>query len=137
MRLAVTECEVARLTIDVSFQGKITVKLIESQTGNNEQSYVVDCNSDLYCSENQHQRLTAGGAYIEQLLCELEAANVPVLPDKAMGCDGTSYELTLTRESSAVTYRWWCEAPKGYEPVVKFTNELLRLARCGERASMF
>lgn len=51
-----------------------------------------------------------------------------------MGCDGTSYELKLTRGLNNVTYRWWYEAPKGYESVAKFVNELLKLARCKEPA---
>jgi len=129
------ESEIARLTIETSFQGSITVKLIEIQTNNN-LSYIINCDSNLYCSEDQSQRLTVGRGYIDHLLSELETARIPATPKWEMGCDGTSYELVLTRGFNAVIYRWWCEASKGYEPVVKFANELLKLAQCNERVSI-
>jgi len=53
--------------------------------------------------------------------------------EKMLGCDGVTYELTLHQNGIRKTYSWWCDAPKGWEPVVKACNVLLKAARVNHR----
>lgn len=59
----------------------------------------------------------------------------PVLQgEKMQGCDGVTYELTLYQNGMRKIYSWWCDAPKGWESVVKATNALLKAAKVNHRA---
>ena len=53
--------------------------------------------------------------------------------EKMLGCDGVTYELTLYQNGMRKMYSWWCDAPKGWEPVVKATNALLKAAKVNRR----
>lgn len=76
-------------------------------------------------------------AHVRHMLDLLEHAQVPASPPVSWGCDGTTYELNLWRGLNSATYTWWLSPPQGYQPLVSFSNELLRLAQLDHRIASF
>jgi hypothetical protein len=59
---------------------------------------------------------------ILKLLDALENRALP--PVTTMGLDGETHELVIPRGLSRVHFRWWCDPPKGWEPLAKIAQLL-------------
>jgi hypothetical protein len=63
---------------------------------------------------------------ITKLLSKAGAAKIPAcIVDHRIVLDGTSYELVLGRHSVVEAhFKWWCDAPRGWEPLSALFGEI-------------
>ena len=54
----------------------------------------------------------------------------------AAGCDGATYEPSLTQGFNAVSYRRWSRAPKGCDALIELGNALLLVGCIPERLTV-
>jgi hypothetical protein len=65
---------------------------------------------------------------ITKLLSKAGAATIPAcIVDHGFGLDGTSYELVLGSDFVETRFKWWCDAPTGWEPVSTIFGEIKAL----------
>lgn len=64
-------------------------------------------------------------AGITKLLSKAAAATIPVcIVDHRIIADGTSYELVLGGGLVETRFKWWCDAPTGWEPISTIFGEI-------------
>lgn len=118
------------MTCNAAEGQEYTIRLLMPAGG---KSCLLECESrDLGNGTKQWQR-SIGAGYAQHLLQQLAAARIPAIPLFSAGLDGETHELTLSQGFNSVTYRWWSDAPKGYEPLICFGNELLQIGNFRER----
>jgi hypothetical protein len=65
---------------------------------------------------------------LDALLESVASAIVPCRPEQPdPPLDATVFELTFGEELSETRYRWYAEAPAGWEPLASFASRLVRL----------
>ena len=65
---------------------------------------------------------------ITQLLSKASAATIPAcIVHRNFGTDGTSYELVLGGGFVEARFKWWCDAPTGWEPISTIFGEIKAL----------
>lgn len=65
---------------------------------------------------------------INNLLLKARAATIPVhIAHHGIGLDGTSYELVLGGGFVESHFKWWCDAPTGWEPLSTLFSEIKSL----------
>ncbi len=128
--------ELIRFEINSSTGYRLEIRLLESIKASRTKSTVLKCKQWSPLHGDKSWTRAVGAGYVDYLLRNLAEARIPAIPEYVAGLDGTDYELMLNQGFNITTYRWWGNAPKGYEPIAAFTNELLKLARCNERVSI-
>lgn len=63
--------------------------------------------------------------WADGILNELRSSNIPLLPQEAMGCDGTFYSMTVGSCYGGATYNWWSDPPTGWEVLPKVTHQII------------
>ena len=61
------------------------------------------------------------------LLEKLERLRIPAAPDLVSGCDGGYTEVEIGDEYSKAVYRWWDEAPRGWEELERIADRFVRM----------
>lgn len=65
---------------------------------------------------------------ITKLLSKAGAATIPAcIVHHRFGLDGTSYELVLGGGFVEARFKWWCDAPTGWEPISTIFGEIKAL----------
>jgi hypothetical protein len=65
---------------------------------------------------------------ITNLLSKAGAARIPAcIVHHRFGLDGTSYELVLGNGFVEARFKWWCDAPTGWEPISTLFGEITAL----------
>jgi len=128
--------QIACLTCETSEARSYSVRLLMPTDQTRKESWRLVCESRDMSNGGKHWQRSIGAGYAQHLLHQLDEARIPAIPPFMSGCDGATYELSFTQGLNAVTYRWWPDAPKSYEPLVRFGNELLQLGRFQERLTV-
>ena len=67
---------------------------------------------------------------VTKLLSKAGTVTVPVhIPEHSWGVDGTSYELMVGRVFVQGRFNWWCDAPRGWEPLADLFDEIATLVK--------
>lgn len=119
----------ARLTIMAAFQGCEDIEFY-CQDGKGAVRYFryTDGQTDEY-----EQIFTQDKKGCRKLQAVLDFPEPIMEGEEMLGCDGVTYTLTLFKNGTKMTWSWWCDAPKGWEAVVKASNALLKAAKVNDR----
>jgi hypothetical protein len=74
------------------------------------------------------RELKLQGAELSALVQKVEAARLPPLAAGPLGCDGTTYTVTLKTGMVEATWCWWNRTPEGWGPLAEIVSELIQLS---------
>jgi len=65
---------------------------------------------------------------VDNILQRLKILHVPAAPDFESGCDGGTTEVRIVGPDSGASYKWWVEAPDGWEELESIADEVIEMA---------
>ena len=76
-------------------------------------------------SKSARSRFKVPYEWARELRGELRRMRLPACPDFFVGCDGGYMELSVKEDGCRALYRWWGDAPSGWEELDRFARRLI------------
>jgi hypothetical protein len=134
-----------------SFEGELTVRLMEERDSEGQASYFLLCekkaplnvaelrlisgllDADLGIDAEEIKRGVVWRKYVppaeaREFIEILEGQFVPVVPETTSGLDGTTYELLIERGLTNIPFAWWNEPPGVWKALGELSKRLLAIA---------
>ena len=108
------------MTICTSFEGIKHFTFAEEIDENGEKQYTARRDNSQftgYRSDDipETEAWEVDPAKAQELITQLEQATIPLCPPFAMGLDGTTVAVKITRGFNSAEYTWWEEQPEQWE----------------------
>ncbi|MGH9893041.1 MAG: hypothetical protein ACREA0_13825 [bacterium] len=123
--------ELLRFEARPSFEPQLVLRLVRRD--GKPFSYALICKTGGYGPQVGSWEIPLEKEATESLITELAAIRLPLIAESAIGLDGTTYSLTITRGFNQVSLSWWGSPPGAWKSMGPLLERLVSLA--GPRAT--
>jgi len=111
---------IVRVTVATSFEGNRVYSLDRNFDADGQPHYFVTIDESNYTGYRAGppiQKTPINSTLAEAFLIDLKETTIGLCPSEAMGLDGVTTTVEVTRGFNKATFTWWCDLPKQWEPL--------------------